>query len=209
MAFAQDGTEHTHTMDSISVSFTDMRASVGFNNGKQIIYRLTPSIAKKPTWTIVKTSQDIKVDIVVDNVVDYLREQDDIYGPDEIRATMDEETTTFRFKQVFEHFFARERLAEGDDFEMDNYNWTCSNQFMENSGLFAIIKVYAGRAIKRFNKEFLADKECPVSREPLVAGETFKLPCEHLISRDSLMRLQGEKKCPMCRASVEGRLEVI
>jgi hypothetical protein len=198
-----------HKMTDLLISFTEMRAFAGFNDGKQIIYRLTPSIAKNPTWSVEKTSHDNHVKIVVDDINDYLTEQDDIYGPNEIRATINEETITFRFQHVLEHYMKRERVLEGDEFDTDNYNWTCSNMFMDHCGVLAIIKAHRNRAIKRFNKEFLADKECPVSREPLVAGDTFKLPCEHLISRDSLMKLQGEKKCPLCRAGVEGRLEII
>lgn len=201
-------------MDSIIIDFSDMRAVVADSNTcirtKDITYSITPSVAKNPIWKVVKSHRDATIETSVEDIIDYLTEQDDIYGPDEIVVHTGGEKIKYMFRIVLEHFFTREVLGEGEDaFDRDNYNWNTSNQFMEHCGLFAIITAHKKRAIKRFNNQFLADKECPVSREPLVAGETFKLPCEHLISRDSFIKLQGEKKCPLCRASVDGRQERI
>lgn len=51
-----------------------------------------------------------------------------------------------------------------------------------------------------YSKEHLKDKECPVLMEPLKIGETFRLNCEHLISRSAFNRIANPKKCPLCRS---------
>jgi len=196
-------------MDTLTLVFSDIAT-----DDRVITYTLTPIISKKGGWCVSKSDTGLK-DVEMNTILEFLTMEDDIYNPHKIALKTPTQTYKFDFQSVLTHYRKREKMliaeygvcsCSDDDCDCDSdisnkYHWMEDNFFFRKTGLMGIINSFKEKAIAVYTEDMLKGKECPVSLEPLKIGETFQLPCEHYISRNTYGKLV-EKKCPLCRHEI-------
>jgi hypothetical protein len=206
---------YTDRMEALTLEFSDIAT------GHWVItYTLTPIVSKKGGWRVSKKDTNLK-DMEMEFMSEFLNMENDIYTPNKMTLKTPEQTYNFDFNSYIKHYIKRKDIVaehygdggclcdvEDEDCECSNeiskHDWIFTNMFMKSCGLFQILNHYRDKGISEFNKQELVGKECPVSLEPLKVGQTFKLPCDHYVSRDAFFKIKGVKKCPLCRAETEG-----
>jgi len=198
-------------MDTTIIKFANVMTS-----GGDITYFVEPVVSDIGGYNVTIKDTPIK-NQKIDEIDSWFNDQYDRHKPLDIIIVHEKLTYKYNLDEVVKHIKKFEFSVSSefpccacDDCDCcptGQIDFTYNHRFLIETGIRAILLKINSAGIRAHKQKELDGKECPVLMEPLIAGHTFQLPCNHYISRRAWLKQNGQL-CPLCRYDArDGRIQ--
>jgi len=199
-------------MDTTIIKFANVMTSNG-----DVTYLVDPVVSDIGGYRVSIKDTNFKNENMDIRIMEWFTDQYSIYKPIDIIIIHDKITYKYNLEHVVKHIKKMENSVSdlpccscGDDCDcapIDQMDVFYDERFLKTIPMRQILSKINNDGVRAHRQKALDGKECPVLLEPLRTGHTFKLPCDHYVSRVAWLRQKG-LLCPLCRAdSRDGRIE--